>query len=98
MQMIPTWKSEPMPAFINIIIVGETDLSGQIHAEFNINGQIYALMVDADLIDQTSKKMPVLIIADVGTNKYLVDLPGESLSAGSRILVGAEDLKGINGQ
>ena len=62
MQMIPTWKSVPLPAFINITIVGEADLSGQIHAEFNINGQIYALMVDADLIDQTSKKCRFLLL------------------------------------
>ena len=95
---IPAWRTTPEPRFISIKIIGKDDWSGQIVAEFNAGGQTYAITVDEDIIDLTSREMPVLIIADVGTNNYLIDLPGESLSAGSRILVGSEDLNGRNGR
>lgn len=97
MQIIPTWRPEPEPVLINIKIVGRNDWSGQILAEFIIDGQIYVVSVDEELVDKSQNKMTALIIADVGA-KHLVDLPGESLSAGSRILAGAEDLELVNGR
>ena len=97
MQMIPTWRSEPEPVLIKIKIVGTDDWSGHLLAEFVIDGQTYVASVDEGLVDQTQSKMTALVIADVG-NKHLVDLPGESLSAGSRILAGANELEWVNGR
>jgi hypothetical protein len=93
MQAVPTWRDEPEVVFININILGKDDWSGQILAEFRARGQVYVVTVDEDLIDQPGKRMPALIIADVGADDYLVDLPGESLSAGSRVLVETNDIK-----
>ena len=59
---------------------------------------MYVVTVDEDLIDQAGQRMPALIIADVGADNYLLDLPGESFSAGSRILVGSGDVKVMNGR
>ena len=85
MQLIPTWRSKPEPVFIKIKVVGK-DSSGQIMAEFYVGGQTYVAAVNEDRIDATQEKMVAMIIADVGDNNFLVDLPGESLSAGSRIV------------
>ena len=97
MQLIPTWRSEPEPVLIKIKIVG-TNWSGQILAEFIVGGETYVATVDEDLIDKAQNKMRALIIADIGASNYLVDLPGESLSAGSRIVAGAKELERINGR
>ena len=94
---IPTWRPEPEPVLIKITIIGRDEWSGQLLAEFKIDGQTYAVSVDAELINKSQDKMTALIIADVGA-KHLVDLPGESLSAGSRILVGAEELELVTGR
>lgn len=61
-------------------------------AEFYVGGQKYVVTVDENLVDRKQNKMSALIIADVGSD-HLVDLPGESLSAGSRILAGPEELE-----
>ena len=92
-QQVPVWRREPKPALIKISMIGK-DWSGQILAEFVAGGQTYVVSVDESLIDRAKERMKALIIADVGDN-YLVDLPGESLSAGSRVLIGAEELEEV---
>ena len=67
-------------------------------AEFYVGGQTYVATVNEDRIDATQEKMVAMIIADVGDNKFLVDLPGESLSAGSRIVAGDKELERVNGR
>jgi hypothetical protein len=93
MQAVPTWRDKPEPVFININILGKDDWSGQILVGFSARGQVCVVTVDEDLIDKPGKRMPAMIIADVGDADYLVDLPGESLSAGSRVLVETNDIK-----
>ncbi len=97
MQLIPTWRSEPEPVLIKIKIVGKS-WSGQILAEFHVGGQSIVVTVDEAMIDLQHNKMAALIIADVGANNCLVDLPGESLSAGSRILAESKELERVNGR
>lgn len=90
-QQVPEWREAPELVRINVKILGE-DSAGKILAEFVVGGQIYVASVDKELIDQDQNNMTALIVADVGID-YLVDLPGDSLSAGSRILFGPEDLQ-----
>ena len=97
MQLIPTWRSEPEPVLIKIKILG-TDSSGQILAEFRVGGHTYVVSVEETLIDQAQNKMTALIIADVVGGNYLVDLPGESLAAGSRIMAKAGEFERVNGR
>ena len=89
-QQIPTWRHEPEHVSIKVALLGK-DWRGHLLASFKVGGREYVALVTPMLIDETASSMPVVIIADVG-DKFLVDLPGESLSAGSRILVNADDL------
>ena len=95
---IPAWRKEPEAVFISVNIIGKDDWSGKTFAEFGAGGQTYVLTIDRELIDLAGENIPALIVADVGDDRYLVDLPGESLSAGSRILLGAGEIKRMNGR
>ncbi len=90
-QQIPTWRSKPEPVSIKVELLGK-DWSGRLLASFTVGGKKYVATVDAALIDEKTNSMRALIIADVGRG-FLVDLPGESLSAGSRIHIGKDELR-----
>ena len=90
-QQIPTWRTRPEPVSIRVELLGK-DWRGRLLASFTVGGMKYVATVDPMLIDETSNSMRAHIIADVGKG-FLVDLPGESLSAGSRILIDAKEFK-----
>lgn len=99
MQAFPKWRDNPKFVFLNVEIIGRDDWSKPVvYAKLEVKGEVYVVTVEEDLMDTDTHKMPDLIIADVGENDYLVDLPGESLSAGSRLLVGVSDVIEMSGQ
>ena len=88
-QQIPTWRDKPELVSIKVELLGK-DSQGRLLASFTVGGRKYVATVDAALIDEKENSMRALIIADVGKG-ILVDLPGESLSAGSRIHIGEDE-------
>ena len=90
------WRDDFELVFFHVNIIGKDELSGEVHAEFKARGQKYVATVKEERIDQPGKRMPALIIADVEDDNYLVELPGESLSLGSRVQVRAEDIQRTN--
>ena len=87
------WRDTFELVFFNVNIIGRDDLSGELHAEFKARGQKYVATVKEERIDQIGKRMPAFIIADVEDGDYLVELPGASLSLGSRVQVTDEDIQ-----
>ena len=96
MEKFIEWRDDFELVFFNVDIIGKDELSGELHAEFEARGQKYVATVKEERIDQSGNRMPAFIIADVEDDNYLVELPGESLSLGSRVQVRAEDIQRIN--
>jgi hypothetical protein len=93
--MLPKWRGKDRwePIFISIEIPrGEPSL-GEIFAKFEVGSKAYVAIVREEFVDLTLKLMPALIIADVDDGSYLLELPGETFSEGSRILVGPGDME-----
>lgn len=93
MQTLPVWRDTPQPVIIEVKMLGESAWPDKVLAEFHANGQKYALIANADFVDQAGGRMAALIVADVGDEGYLVELPGESPSAGSSVFVRHGDVK-----
>ena len=96
MEKFIEWRDDFELVFFHVNIIGKDELSGEVHAEFEARGQKYVATVKEERIDQPGKRMPAFIIADVEDDDYLVELPGESLSLGSRVQVRAEDIQRTN--
>ena len=93
MQALPVWRTAPEPVLIKVTILGESAWPDKVLAGFQADGREYALIADAVYVDQEGQKMGALIVADVGDDGFLVELPGESPSVGSRVFARKVDVE-----
>lgn len=87
-----SWRNPPQPGTISVNVLGEAAWHGCLNAEFLAKGRKYALIVDEGFVDQLGQKMSVFIIADVDENDCVIELPGESLSAGNRVVISTSEV------
>lgn len=90
MQMVPQWRLQPEPVRIRCQLITTGPQTNELIVQFKVNGDEFTAFVPEQFVDQLNKTMAGLIVADFG-DSWLIDIPSETLTSGSRILVpGAE--------
>ena len=85
-QQIPVWLSQPEPAKIQCTFVGRGLGKEEYSVQFIGNGESYTAFVPSVYIDPATKQMDILIVAEVG-DEFLIDLPVDTLTSGTRIRI-----------
>ena len=89
-QKIPEWREEPEPVIIRCHFM-PAEHEGKVIAIFSVKDRNYALSIEKRLADTNAKGFRAMIIADV-EGAYLVDLPSQTMSQGSRMLISKQDM------
>lgn len=84
MARVPDWRSEPKQVWISCQDMRE--VGDELLVQFLANGETYTAFVHKRFVDRDNKWLQGYIIADWDED-LLVDLPSETLTSGSRILV-----------
>ena len=86
MQSIPTWRPEPEPVRIRCQLITKGPQSNELIVQFKIDGDEFTAFVPEQFVDQLNKTLAGFIVADFG-DSWLIDIPSETLTSGSRIRV-----------
>ena len=86
MQMIPNWRPEPKLVWIKCQVIKDGSHPTELIVQFKVNGKEYMAFVPDHYVDREISGLQGLIVADYG-DSWLIDLPTETLTSGSRIRV-----------
>ena len=86
MARVPDWRSKPEQVWISCLDVSEVELGDELLVQFLANGETYTAFVHKSFVNRDNKWLQGYIIAN-WDDDLLVDLPAETLTSGSRILV-----------
>ncbi len=84
---IPKWLDEPVQVMINCTKVVPVPTHDEFVVQFSAMGEDFMYMVPTNCVDHTNKGLHASIIGKLSDGSYLVSVPGESFTSGSRILV-----------
>ena len=87
---IPTWRTEPELVWIRCKAIKEGTKPEEIIVQFRVNGDEYTAFVPSQFVNPEIPALQGLIVADYG-DSWLVDLPTETLTSGSRIRVSGSE-------
>ena len=84
------WRTEPLNIWLQCSRIN-SDIQqfralNELVVHFEINGSKYTAFVPEEFVDIEKQLISAMIVADCG-NDYLVDLPVETLTSGTRFLV-----------
>ena len=83
---IPQWRIQPQQVWVNCRDVKDLGREEEFVVQFAANGEEYVSFVPKHFVNEASRLLQALIIADVDGG-FLVDIPVETLTSGPRILV-----------
>lgn len=86
MVQAPTWRVEPEQVWISCQEVKAVEPNRELLVQFMADGASYVALVPERFINQANKSLQGFIIADCESD-LLVQLPVETFTSGSRILV-----------
>lgn len=84
---IPEWLSPPQQGALQCTYVDEDVSSMECTVQFKVNGHIYTSFVPSEVIDVKAKRISVYVIGSLQDGSYLVDLPSDTLTSGTRLKV-----------
>lgn len=90
----PRWITPPQLGKIVCTYVGRSDLDGEHTVQFEVNGRSYISFVLTEVVDTEEKLMNVSVVGSLSDGSYLIDLPSDTLTSGTRLKVkkGAPEL------
>ena len=84
---IPEWLSPPRRGALQCTYVGDDESSIEFPVQFKVNGHTYTSFVPTEAIDVEAKTIFVYVIGSLRDGFYLVDLPSDTLTSGTRLKV-----------
>ena len=90
------WISPPRQGALQCIYVGDDESSIEFPVQFKVNGHIYTSFVPAEAVDLNKKRISIHIIGSLKDGSYLIDLPSDTLTSGTRLKVRRDDLELIH--
>ena len=87
---IPTWRPEPELVWIRCQAIKEGNQPKEVIVQFKVNGDEYTAFVPLQFVNLGMSALQGLIVADYG-DSWLIELPTETLTSGSRIRVPASE-------
>ena len=94
MPQVPAWRPEPEQVWIRCQQINNGTYAGELVAQFKVNGDEFTTFVPEKYVDKTNKLLRALIVADFG-DSWLIDIPAETLTSGSRIRVRSPEKKEV---
>ena len=92
------WRNEPEQVWISCEKIDSGDQPfrqmKEIIVHFMLNGNVHVAFVPERFVDSANKRLSALIVAEYGDD-LLVDIPAETLTAGSRLRVTAAERDAI---
>lgn len=86
MPQVPIWRDEPEPVWVICQLIKESTQPGEMVVQFRNNGDEYTAFVPKKFIDIENKRLQAIIVAEID-DSWLVDIPVETLTSGSRIRI-----------
>ena len=86
MMQIPTWRHEPEIVWIRCQAIKEGSQPKEMIVQFKVNGDEFIAIVPHQFVNLGMSALRGLIVADYG-DSWLIDLPTETFTSGSRIRV-----------
>ena len=95
------WRKEPQQVWINCLKVAESKVAFEQLSDYTVhiklNDVVLVAFVPPNFVDKDNKRLSALIVADYG-NDVLVDIPAQTLTAGSRLRVLEKDKDSVLGK
>ena len=90
----PEWFSPPRPGALTCTYVGEGTALPEHTVQFMVDGRSYTSFVPVGAVDAERKRMRVSIVGLLKDRSYLIDLPSDTLTSGTRLKIkeGAPEL------
>ena len=87
----PKWFSSPQQGALRCTYLDEDDSSIEFTVQFKVNGHTYTSFVPGEAIDFKEKWIAVCIIGSLEDGSYLIDLPSDTLTSGTRLKIHRSD-------
>ena len=90
----PEWISPPQPGELACTYVGKGLAFMEHTVQFIVDGRTYTSFVPEDTVDAEKKTMSVRVVGSLKDGSYLIDLPSDTLTSGTRLKIqkGAPEL------
>ncbi len=88
---IPQWKVPPEPVQIKCTVIKDSGHPGELIVQFESKREKYTSFVPDFVVDRERQTIHAHIVAEVGPDAWLVDLPAETLTTGPRIRVDKDE-------
>ena len=86
MPRVPQWREQPEPVWVICQQVSESTHPDEVVVQFKNNGDEYTAFVPRKFVDIENRRLQAFIVADYD-DSWLVDIPAETLTSGSRIRI-----------
>ncbi len=95
MRQIPVWREQPEPVWINchridFLSTKSPDELNELLVRFKVNGEEYVAIVLERFVNRSKRGLQGVVVAEYNGD-LLVDLPTDTFTSGSRILVPAAE-------
>ena len=88
---VPEWISPPRRGALQCTFVGDDQSSIEFPVQFKVNGHTYTSFVPAETVDLERRRVLIHIIGSLKDGSYLIDLPSDTLTSGTRLKVRRDD-------
>lgn len=85
------WISPPKRGALQCSYVGDDESSIDFPVQFKVNGHIYTSFVPAEAVDLDKRRIVIHVIGSLKDGSYLIDLPSDTLTSGTRLKVHRDD-------
>ena len=86
MIQIPQWRMKPEPVLLNCLGIYDGNGGSELVVQFETQRGHFTAFVRPEQVEREENGLHAFIIADVDEG-YLVEMPSETFTSGSRILV-----------
>lgn len=83
---VPQWRPEPELVSIRCKVIEKSQQPKELIVQFKINGDEFTAFVPDQFVNQSKRTLDAYIVADY-EDSWLIDIPAETLTSGSRIRV-----------
>ncbi len=87
----PNWISPPQQGALRCSYVDDEKSSIEFAVQFKVNGHTYTSFVPAEAVDLNKKRISIHIIGSLKDGSYLIDLPSDTLTSGTRLKIRRDD-------
>lgn len=88
---VPKWISPPRPGALKCTYVGDDKSSIEFPVQFKVNGHTYTSFVPPEAVDLDNESILIHIIGSLEDGSYLIDLPSDTLTSGTRLTIHKDD-------